>query len=70
MEEIVRPILPIFKIILVSKLEETIKNKGGDVKSSVSSKTTLVIYSGKTSSKVEKAKELNIPVVIREKFSL
>ena len=38
------------------KLEETIKNKGGDVKSSVSSKTTLVIYSGKTSSKVEKAK--------------
>lgn len=52
------------------KLEETIKNKGGDVKSSVSSKTTLVIYSGKTTSKVEKAKELNIPVVLREKFSL
>lgn len=51
-------------------LEELIQNEGGDIKSVVSSNTTFVITNDKnsSSSKITKAKDLNIKVLNLEEF--
>ena len=51
-------------------LEEEIEKKGGSVSTSVSSKTSLVVYvdNEKSSSKLEKAKELEIETITKSDF--
>ena len=51
-------------------LEELIQNEGGDIKSVVSSNTSFVITNDKnsSSSKITKAKDLNIKILNLEEF--
>lgn len=51
-------------------LEELIENEGGDIKSVVSSNTSFVITNDKnsSSSKITKAKDLNIKILNLEEF--
>jgi DNA ligase (NAD+) len=53
------------------QLQEAIENRGGKVTTSVSKNTTMVIAQdvNSTSSKVKKAKELNIPVISQRDFN-
>jgi NAD-dependent DNA ligase len=57
-------------------LEEEIKKRGGKVTTSISKNTSILVVSSKEggSSKIEKAKELNIPIYelseFREKFGI
>ena len=59
-----------------TKLEEEIKKRGGKVTTSISKNTSILVVSSKEggSSKIEKAKELNIPIYelseFREKFGI
>jgi DNA ligase (NAD+) len=60
----------VFSGVRNKKLEEKIESRGGSVATSVSSKTTVVITNDKeqTTGKIQKAKNLNIPIFTIEQF--
>jgi DNA ligase (NAD+) len=66
------------KVVLTGTLMEfkrddaakIIENLGGEIQSSVSKKTTLVIAGESAGSKLEKARALNIKIIDEETFKL
>jgi DNA ligase (NAD+) len=53
-----------------SVLENFIAANGGKVSTSVSGKTTLVVYSGKPGGKLDKAKSLGVATITKEAFEM
>jgi DNA ligase (NAD+) len=63
-----KDMIVVFTGIRDKNLEKTIEDNGGKVASTVSSKTTAVVYSDKTTSKYQKAVELGIDTYTLDEF--